>query len=197
MFKYILMLSLMLSATQLLAQEDDKSSKQKSAFKNGVFMSMSIPTALIAENDTSFRLGYRFGKVQPFVSLTYLANNSITDDDSKTENGQSTLTAHLGLKYLLKKPVKSKISPYLVGSFGTVVQNETRNGEDALKDIEQSTWIFNGAFGAQYSFTRSFSVGSELGLRYHTFSQIPKDGKESFSTSFGVTGQIFLEYVFH
>jgi hypothetical protein len=193
MIKYILMLSLLLSTTQLLAKDGDGGKKGN---KNGVFMAMTIPTAMFSGSDTAFRLGYRFGKVQPFASINYSSESTIVDDKSDTEDATSTFTAHLGLKYLLKTPQKSKVLPYIVGSFGTVINGETQAGKDVLKDVDQSTWIFNGAFGAQYAFTRSFSIGSELGLRYSTLSVTPKGGKETFSSAFGFTGQIFLEYIF-
>ncbi len=205
MLKYVLSLCILLGLNSVvLAEEKNNDTDEKSKKPaNGVFLSMALPSVF---NDLSLssdgptigipvRLGYRIGKVQPFLQISYASNSSITDDNSKTEEINSRLNIGLGLKYLLKSPKKG-VLPYVVGSFATAVVGETKGGEDALKDVETSRWMFNGAFGAQYSFSKKFSIAAELGLLYSNYSMTPKGGKETANSILGLSNQIILEYVF-
>jgi hypothetical protein len=127
------------------------------------------------------RIGYRFGRLQPFGFVDFARGSFINEStfeegdgadlikDTNKDNSTLTLiTAGAGLKYLLKDPKAKSAQPYVVGSVFTVIPMATANDID-IKELDKATsWGALAGFGTQYSFSKHFSAGIELGLSYFT-----------------------------
>lgn len=125
------------------------------------------------------RLGYRLGRLQPFGFLDFAKASLI--DESTYEEGDGTdlikntnkdninltlITAGAGLKFLLNEPKAKTVQTYLVGSVFTVIPMASAN-DKAIKELDKATsWGGLAGFGTQYSFSKHFSAGIELGLSY-------------------------------
>lgn len=157
------------------------------------------------------RIGYRTGRLQPFMVLdftrvsgevtdSYIDYNidgeeiTIKDEDNFSAN---LLTIGAGLKYLLTEPKAKRVQSYLLGSVYTMIPTAESNGNDFQDELED-TFAFGltGGFGAQYAFSGRFSAGLELGLSYATASAASKNSDDSASGSLLYLYQmLFLEFV--
>jgi hypothetical protein len=127
------------------------------------------------------RLGYRLGRFQPFIFLDFAKASLI--DESTSEEGYSAdlvkdtskdnikltlITAGAGLKFLINEPKANTVQTYLVGSVFTVIPMASANDQQ-IKELDKATSLGGLAgFGTQYSFSKHFSAGIELGLSYFT-----------------------------
>ena len=131
---------------------------------------------------TGARIGYRFGRLQPYLILdyaqgnleakdTYLDYDFDTDMDVEVTSEDaikaSLLTVGLGLKYLLVEPKSGAVQTYLSGSVFTFIPT-LEIDEKVIDEISDNSTAFGvlAGFGAQYSFHKRFSLGLELGLSY-------------------------------
>jgi hypothetical protein len=98
---------------------------------------------------------------------------------SKQDMSFSYLMPHAGLKLYIKSREKGAVSPYLLGevvkSFGSAdlgdlefdiegLDIEEGEVEDRISELLSPLGIVAG-FGSEYSFSESFGIGGEVGLR--------------------------------
>ena len=140
------------------------------------------------------RMGYRIGRLQPFgfvdfargtlydeVSYEEGEKNNVTKNTTDNDASLTLITAGAGLKFLLNEAKAKSAQAYLVGSVFTVIPMTKGNDLD-LKILDKSSSL--GAlvgFGTQYSFSKHFSLGIELGLSYFNASYT-NTNDDSYST---------------
>jgi len=112
--------------------------------------------------------GADMGTVTPIVGLDFLGVSVSVED---ADLSASMFIPHFGARVYLGGPgTTGAVVPYLQGtvmkSFASIdVGDESTELEDAIGDL-LSFYGITLAFGAEYFFAESFSLGGEYGLRY-------------------------------
>lgn len=120
----------------------------------------------------SAQFGYRFAEDWvPYVGLQYYnVNYEFTDFDFQQEFSGSLLIPTLGLKYFAID--KSDLQGYFNVNFSKplVFGSASIDGQDdpAFDELLDGLSFWGGefGFGAEYFFSKQFSVGGEFGLRW-------------------------------
>lgn len=114
------------------------------------------------------RIGYRFGRIHPFVTGDYARYSTRTEyetrDFSDVGATGALLTLGIGSRYLFGEPEADRAVPYVVGTGLTVLP--TFDAEDQVpKPVSESTAFgFLGGFGVDYFVGEAFSIGGEVGF---------------------------------
>jgi len=126
------------------------------------------------------RVGYRAGRLFPFVTADYARYSIERDFDSRdfstiASNGY-LLTLGAGARYLFGEPEADTVVPYAVGAGVTVIPSYSST-ETTDPEVHDATSLgFQAGGGADYYFGDSFSVGGEVGVSglFMTFSDTEK-----------------------
>jgi hypothetical protein len=191
------------------AQAKDKTPPTGFALSVGQLSSIGQSGELgeILLHNIGTRIGYRIGRIQPFLLIDYtnISNsNEISPPMSTSPYGggnetlsrqqsMSLFTVGTGLKWLLNEPKSKSIQTYLLGSVYTIIA--TSELDMPQPEIADPTIIGGtSAFGMQYAFTRHFSAGLELGISY-TNVFIDKYTGKSNTDFIHLYDMLFLEFV--
>lgn len=121
---------------------------------------------------------------QPFVGLDMVAVS--IKQDAYDASG-AVWIPHLGLKHFFRPAWEpGKVAPYVqvdyFFSVASVSIDDYSSAEEDLVDDVLEFWGFGLAFGAEYYFAESFSVGGEYGFRYlHDKVDAHSETYESYS----------------
>ena len=112
----------------------------------------------------SNRLGVTFSKWVLFASLSRGSVASAYDGETLSA---SLATAGVGSRFYLKPLRVKKATPYIMAQIFTTVA-ALDSGNDNLDDAasDQQTAGVQPAFGGEYAFSESLSIGGEVGLSY-------------------------------
>jgi RHS repeat-associated protein len=127
--------------------------------------------------------------IQLSLDLGYASQGSGNESVGKLASSYFQLGLGLGAKFYLNTPARERVSPYLFVNLFKYFASLSSSDPLAQNDVAAAIAALNSplgadiAFGAEYFYTTSFSLGAEvLGVRFaHVEGQIPAPG-ESVST---------------
>jgi hypothetical protein len=135
-------------------------------------------------NLNSANLGYKVGKVVPFIGFQYLSigfnltetgtewNSGINGPETFTEEVKfdgALMIPTLGVKYFIKE--KNKMKAYVVASVAKPMVSgkmefDSEPEEEFSEQLQKvSLWGGEAGFGMEYFFDENFSIGGEFGVR--------------------------------
>jgi hypothetical protein len=113
-------------------------------------------------------LGIGFQRVMPYLGFDWVGLKVDTDDNDLSA---SLLIPHLGAKLYLKDYREAKtVAPYILGdiffSLPSVSADNASSDEEEFAEDMLGFWGVGLGFGAEYFFSKNFSVGGEYGIRF-------------------------------
>ncbi len=122
--------------------------------------------------------------IQLSLDLGYASHNNDTTNAGQFSTSYFQIGVGLGAKFYLNTPARERVSPYLFVNLFKYFASISTNDPSITNDVATAIAGFHSpvgadvAFGAEYFFTTSFSLGAEvLGLRFaHVQGEIPIPG---------------------
>lgn len=119
--------------------------------------------------------------LQLSLDLGWAAHNNDTTNAGAFSTSYFQFGLGVGGKFYLNRPSRERVSPYLFVNFFKYFASISSNDPGITNDVASALAGFHspigidGAFGAEYFFTTSFSLGAEvLGVRFaHVQGDIP------------------------
>lgn len=119
--------------------------------------------------------------IQISLDLGWASHNNESPNGGQFNTSYFQLGLGLGGKFYLNRPSRERVSPYLLVNFFKYFASVSSNDPAVTNDVAaaiagfHSPIGFDFAFGAEYFFTTSFSMGAEvLGIRFaHVAGDIP------------------------
>ena len=119
--------------------------------------------------------------IQLSLDLGWASHNNDTTNAGAFTTSFFQFGLGVGGKFYLNRPTRERVSPYLFVNFFKYFASISSNDPTITNDIANALAGFrspvgiDGAFGAEYFFTTSFSLGAEvLGIRFaHVQGEIP------------------------
>jgi hypothetical protein len=145
--------------------------------------------------------------VQISLDFGYANLNNDTTNAGNFSTSYFQFGIGIGFKAYLNRPTRERVSPYILVNFFKYFASVSTNDPNVTNDTASAIAGFHSplgadlAFGAEYFFTTSFSLGAEvLGLRFaHVQGEIPIPGGGRVSTGenyFTLYTAISLNYRF-
>jgi hypothetical protein len=122
--------------------------------------------------------------IQLSLDFGYASHANDTSGAGNFNTSYFQLGIGLGAKFYLNTPTRERVSPYLLVNFFKYFASISTNDPNVTNDVASAIAGFASpvgadfAFGAEYFFTTSFSLGAEvLGIRFaHVQGEIPIPG---------------------
>jgi hypothetical protein len=122
--------------------------------------------------------------IQLSLDFGYASHNNDTSGAGNFSTSYFQIGIGLGAKFYLNVPTRERVSPYLLINLFKYFASISTNDPNVTNDVATAIAGFASpvgadfAFGAEYFFTTSFSLGAEvLGLRFaHVQGEVPIPG---------------------
>jgi hypothetical protein len=145
--------------------------------------------------------------IQLSLDLGYANHNNDTGGNNNFSTSYFQFGFGLGFKAYFNRPTRERVSPYILLNFFKYFASVSTNDPGITNDIASAIASFHApigadiAFGAEYFFTTSFSLGAEvLGLRIaHVSGDVPGGNGNRINTGenyFTLYTAISLNYRF-
>jgi len=182
-------LTLLISPTAALA---DSPLDSAPGFAMSVGAGSSVGSAELPGLSLNNRIGVSLSKMVLFASFDMLSASYEIDSAA---GSASLTTLGAGGRYFLKPLRLQKATPYIAAELFTVIpRTNIDNGTDSFVEKVKSFGVL-GAFGGEYAFAESASVGGELGLS-QWIGAYSESNVDASAKVMGVNSSIFLNFYF-
>ncbi len=154
---------------------------------NQVNMEAQLAYGITENVRLTFDAGYTSSLEEDRYENHYSSNDYESDDGYKSSIGLKLFDFNLGMKYYFKNIIAEEVSIFAAAGFGKQIafaQNEYKQlfqeplqpviiDEDNIEEFTEelnSPWHFNLGFGAEYFFSRSLSLKSNIRIMYSSAS---------------------------